>query len=110
MTTNLHSNIIQHSNLTHLNHYLCLIVTLMVTPLLKCSFAAFISLISHDQFPSGLVARLLEAEQRSSVPEVVVSNPTDVRAFFSFFVWAHFFCRDFAQKVLIYGDTSTYHI
>ena len=34
------------------------------------------------------------------VPEVVGSNPTGVRDFFSFSVWAHFLSRAIAQKVL----------
>ena len=70
-------------------------------------------LISHEQLPSGLIAQLVE--QWWSVPEVVGSNPSGVRDFFSFSVWAHFLCRGTgnAQKVLfgifIYS-TLTYHI
>ena len=58
----------------------------------------FTILNSYDQLPSGLVAQLVE--QRWSVPEVVDSNPTGVRDFFSFSVWAHFLSRANAQKVL----------
>ena len=54
-------------------------------------------LISHYQLLSGLVAQLVE--QRWSVPEVVGSNPTGVREFFSFSVWADFFFWAIAQKV-----------
>ena len=35
----------------------------------------------------------------STVQEVVSSNPTCVRDFFSFSVWAHFLSRAIAQKV-----------
>ena len=55
-------------------------------------------LISQDQLPSGLVAQLVE--QWWSVPEVMSSNPTRVRGFFSFSMWAHFLSRAIDQKVL----------
>ena len=60
---------------------------LLVSPSLTCSFAANLSPfkikieISHNQLPAG-------------------SNPTRVRDFFSFSVWAHFLSRANAQKVL----------
>ena len=55
-------------------------------------------LITHDQLPSGLEAHLLR--QQWSVPEVVGSNPTGVRDFFSFLVWAHFLSRASTQGIV----------
>ena len=51
-------------------------------PLSYVHLLLFISLNSHDQLASGLVAQLVE--QRWFVPEIVGSNPAGVRDFLLF--------------------------
>ena len=77
-------------------------VCLSVRPSVRLSVCLSVCIIltSHDQLPHGLVAQLVE--QRRSIAEVMGSNPTGVKEFFSFSVWAHFLSRVFFYSTLTY--------